>query len=99
MGEMKYDMMGAATVLACLGAAQSLGLPVRVVALAPVTENMPGGSATRPGDILRMRNGKTVEVDNTDAEGRLVLGGRALLQRESFVPTSWSTSRLSREPS
>jgi leucyl aminopeptidase len=74
MGEMKYDMMGAATVLACLGAARALDLPVRLVALAPVTENMPGGSATRPGDILRMRNGKTVEVDNTDAEGRLVLG-------------------------
>ncbi|HEY4229185.1 MAG TPA: leucyl aminopeptidase, partial [Thermoanaerobaculia bacterium] len=71
MGEMKYDMMGAATVFACLAAARELKLPVRVVALAPVTENMPGGSATRPGDILRMRNGKTVEVDNTDAEGRL----------------------------
>jgi len=85
MGEMKYDMMGAATVLACLGAAKSLGLPVRVVALAPVTENMPGGSATRPGDILRMRNGKTVEVDNTDAEGRLVLGD-ALSYSARFRP-------------
>ena len=74
MGEMKYDMMGAATVFACLAAAKAVGLPVRVVALAPVTENMPGGSAQRPGDILRMRNGKTVEVDNTDAEGRLILG-------------------------
>jgi leucyl aminopeptidase len=73
MGEMKYDMMGAATVFACLAAARELALPVHVVALAPVTENMPGGSATRPGDILRMRSGKTVEVDNTDAEGRLVL--------------------------
>jgi leucyl aminopeptidase len=85
MGEMKYDMMGAATVLACLGAARSLGLPVRLVALAPVTENMPGGSATRPGDILRMRNGKTVEVDNTDAEGRLILGD-ALSYSEKFRP-------------
>jgi leucyl aminopeptidase len=65
---MKYDMMGAATAFACLAAAAELSLPVRVVALAPVTENMPGGSATRPGDILRMRNGKTVEVDH-DAEG------------------------------
>ncbi|HTD53083.1 MAG TPA: M17 family peptidase N-terminal domain-containing protein, partial [Thermoanaerobaculia bacterium] len=73
MGEMKYDMMGAATVFACLAAAKRLLLPVRVVALAPLTENMPGGSATRPGDILRMRAGKTVEVDNTDAEGRLIL--------------------------
>lgn len=73
MGEMKYDMMGAATAFACLRGAKLLKLPVRVIALAPVTENLPSGSACRPGDILRMRNGKTVEVDNTDAEGRLVL--------------------------
>ncbi|HTD53258.1 MAG TPA: hypothetical protein VK780_09550, partial [Thermoanaerobaculia bacterium] len=73
MGEMKYDMMGAATAFACLRAAKLLKLPIRVVALAPVTENLPSGSACRPGDILRMRNGKTVEVDNTDAEGRLIL--------------------------
>jgi leucyl aminopeptidase len=85
MGEMKYDMMGAATVFACLAAARSLQLPVHVVALAPVTENMPSGSATRPGDILRMRNGKTVEVDNTDAEGRLILGD-ALSYAEKFRP-------------
>jgi leucyl aminopeptidase len=85
MGEMKYDMMGAATVFACLAAARALELPVHVVALAPVTENMPGGSATRPGDILRMRSGKTVEVDNTDAEGRLVLGD-ALSYAERFHP-------------
>ena len=85
MGEMKYDMMGAATVFACLAAAKAQRLPVRVVALAPVTENMPGGSAQRPGDILRMRNGKTVEVDNTDAEGRLVLGD-ALSYAENFAP-------------
>ena len=73
MGEMKYDMMGAATVFAVLQAVRRLALPIRVVALAPVTENLPSGSACRPGDILRMRNGKTVEVDNTDAEGRLIL--------------------------
>jgi len=85
MGEMKYDMMGAATAIACLGAAREIGLPVRLVALTPVTENMPGGSATRPGDILRMRNGKTVEVDNTDAEGRLVLGD-ALSYSARFRP-------------
>ncbi len=85
MGEMKYDMMGAATVFACLAAAKAIELPVHVVALAPVTENMPGGSATRPGDILRMRSGKTVEVDNTDAEGRLVLAD-ALSYAEKFHP-------------
>ena len=85
MGEMKYDMMGAATVFGCLAAAKASALPVRLVALAPVTENMPGGSAQRPGDILRMRNGKTVEVDNTDAEGRLILGD-ALSYAEKFSP-------------
>jgi leucyl aminopeptidase len=85
MSEMKYDMMGAATVFACLAAVKAVGLPVRVVALAPVTENMPGGSAQRPGDILRMRNGKTVEVDNTDAEGRLILGD-ALSYAEKYSP-------------
>jgi len=85
MGEMKYDMMGAATVFAVLQAASRLKLPVRVVALAPVTENLPSGSACRPGDILRMRNGLTVEVDNTDAEGRLVLAD-ALSFAEEFHP-------------
>jgi leucyl aminopeptidase len=85
MGEMKYDMMGAATAFACLWAAKRLKLPVRVVALAPVTENLPSGSACRPGDILRMRNGKTVEVDNTDAEGRLVLAD-ALSYAGKFRP-------------
>ncbi len=85
MGEMKYDMMGAATVFAVLHAARLLELPARVVALAPVTENLPSGTACRPGDILRMRNGKTVEVDNTDAEGRLVLAD-ALTYAETFGP-------------
>jgi len=85
MGEMKYDMMGAATAFACAFAARRLKLPVRVVALAPVTENLPSGSACRPGDILRMRNGKTVEVDNTDAEGRLVLAD-ALSYSARFRP-------------
>jgi leucyl aminopeptidase len=85
MGEMKYDMMGAATVFACLFAAARLDLPIRVVALAPLVENLPSGTATRPGDILRMRNGKTVEVDNTDAEGRLILAD-ALSYAENYRP-------------
>lgn len=85
MGEMKYDMMGAATVFACVFAARRLALPIRVVALAPLAENLPSGTACRPGDILRMRNGKTVEVDNTDAEGRLVLAD-ALSYAEKFRP-------------
>ena len=86
MGEMKYDMMGAATVFAVLQAVRRLRLPLRVVSLAPVTENPPSGSACRPGDILRMRDGKTVEVDDTDAEGRLVLAD-ALTYAETFGPT------------
>jgi leucyl aminopeptidase len=85
MGEMKYDMMGAATVFATLFACARLEMPLRVVALAPLTENLPSGTACRPGDILRMRNGKTVEVDNTDAEGRLVLAD-ALSYAENFAP-------------
>ncbi|WP_439691409.1 leucyl aminopeptidase [Curtobacterium sp. SP.BCo] len=71
---MKTDMTGAATVLAATVAAARLGLDVRVSAWLCLAENMPSGSATRPGDVLTLKNGKTVEVTNTDAEGRLVLG-------------------------
>lgn len=70
---MKYDMCGAATVLAVVRAAATLGLPVRVTGWLCVADNMPSGRATRPGDVLRMLDGTTVEVLNTDAEGRLVL--------------------------
>ncbi|MET0672149.1 MAG: leucyl aminopeptidase [Microbacterium pygmaeum] len=70
---MKYDMCGAATALAVLRAIATLGLPVRVTAFLCVADNMPSGRATRPGDVLRMLDGTTVEVLNTDAEGRLVL--------------------------
>ncbi|NEN06384.1 leucyl aminopeptidase [Diaminobutyricibacter tongyongensis] len=70
---MKYDMTGAATVLAVTLAAARLGLPVRVTAWLCIAENMPSGTAIRPNDVLRMRGGKTVEVLNTDAEGRLVM--------------------------
>lgn len=73
MEEMKSDMAGAATVLHTTLAAAELGLPVRVTAWLCLAENMPGGNATRPGDVLTMHNGKTVEVTNTDAEGRLVM--------------------------
>ncbi|MGC5169938.1 leucyl aminopeptidase [Microbacterium sp. DT81.1] len=71
---MKYDMCGAATALAVLRAAATRGLPVHVTAWLCIAENMPSGRATRPGDVLRMLDGTTVEVLNTDAEGRLVLG-------------------------
>lgn len=70
---MKYDMTGAATVLAVALAAARLALPVRVTAWLCLAENMPSGSAIRPNDVLRIRDGRTVEVLNTDAEGRLVL--------------------------
>lgn len=70
---MKYDMTGAATVLAAALAAARLGLGVRVTAWLCIAENMPSGSAIRPNDVLTIRGGKTVEVLNTDAEGRLVL--------------------------
>lgn len=70
---MKYDMTGAATVLAVALAAARLALPIRVTAWLCLAENMPSGSAIRPNDVLRIRGGRTVEVLNTDAEGRLVL--------------------------
>ena len=70
---MKYDMAGAATALGVVLAAARLALPVRLTAWLCLAENMPSGAATRPNDVLRMRGGKTVEVLNTDAEGRLVM--------------------------
>ena len=70
---MKFDMAGAATSLAALRAVASLQLPVRVTAWLCITDNMPSGRAIRPGDVLRILDGTTVEVTNTDAEGRLVL--------------------------
>ncbi len=70
---MKYDMAGAATVLAATIAIAKMGLKVNVTTVLCLAENMPSGSATRPGDVVKIRNGKTVEVLNTDAEGRLVL--------------------------
>jgi leucyl aminopeptidase len=73
MTTMKCDMSGAAAIVSATLAIAELGLPVRVTAYAALAENMPSGSATRPGDVLTMYGGKTVEVLNTDAEGRLVL--------------------------
>ncbi len=85
MEEMKQDMAGSATVLAAVGAAARLKLPVHLVGLMPVTENMPSGTATKPGDILKALNGKTIEVINTDAEGRLILAD-ALTYAERYKP-------------
>ena len=79
---MKTDMSGAAAVLSAVSACGELGVRVRVTAIAPTTENMPGGRATKPGDVLTIRNGHTIEVLNTDAEGRLVLADGLSLASE-----------------
>jgi leucyl aminopeptidase len=73
MAEMKFDMSGGAAVLEAVGAIARLRLPARVVAVIGATENMPSGRSVKPGDIVRAMNGTTIEVNNTDAEGRLVL--------------------------
>ncbi|MGQ0519808.1 MAG: leucyl aminopeptidase, partial [Actinomycetota bacterium] len=82
MMTMKTDMSGAAAVLGAMSALADLEVPVRVVGLLPITENMPGGRAVKPGDVLEIRNGTTVEVLNTDAEGRLVLADALSLAAE-----------------
>jgi leucyl aminopeptidase len=73
MQEMKFDMSGGAAVLEATEAIARLGLPVTLTAVIPSTENMPSGSAVKPGDIVTAMNGKTIEINNTDAEGRLIL--------------------------
>ncbi|MDX6602209.1 MAG: leucyl aminopeptidase [Solirubrobacterales bacterium] len=73
MHEMKMDMSGAAAVLETVAAVAELGLGLNLIAVIPSTENMPSGTAVKPGDIITQYNGKTVEVNNTDAEGRLIL--------------------------
>ena len=73
MHEMKMDMSGAAAVIEAVGAIAELGLAIELIAVIPATENMPSGTAVKPGDVITQYNGKTVEVNNTDAEGRLIL--------------------------
>jgi leucyl aminopeptidase len=73
MEEMKYDMSGAAAVLEAVAAIAEVGLGIDVVAVVPATENMPSGTAIKPGDVITQYDGTTVEVNNTDAEGRLIL--------------------------
>lgn len=73
MGEMKGDMTGGAAVIAAMAAIARLRAPIDVLGVVPATENMPSGTATKPGDVLRTMSGKTIEVVNTDAEGRLIL--------------------------
>jgi leucyl aminopeptidase len=83
MEGMKDDMAGAAVILAAVAAAAELALPTAVTAVLPLVENMPGASAMRPGDVIRARNGVTIEVTNTDAEGRLILADGLALAAEA----------------
>ncbi len=85
MEAMKYDMAGAAAVLGTLKALADLEIPVRTIALVPAVENLPGGNALKPGDVITLANGKTVEVTNTDAEGRLILAD-ALVYARRYSP-------------
>jgi leucyl aminopeptidase len=87
MDEMKYDMCGAASVLGVLTACAELQLPMNVVGVIPSCENLPGGAANKPGDIVTSMSGQTIEVLNTDAEGRLILCD-ALTYSERFDPES-----------
>ncbi|MBV9042320.1 MAG: leucyl aminopeptidase [Acidimicrobiia bacterium] len=85
METMKTDMSGAAAVLATMSVLPALAPKVKVIGILPTTENMPSGTAIKPGDVLKIRNGKTVEVLNTDAEGRLVLADGLSLAVEAGV--------------
>jgi leucyl aminopeptidase len=87
MDEMKFDMSGAGTVLGTLRAIAELKPALNVIGLIPTTENMPGGAATRPGDIVTSMSGQTIEILNTDAEGRLILCD-ALTYAERFNPAA-----------
>ncbi|MFA4916982.1 MAG: leucyl aminopeptidase [Syntrophales bacterium] len=87
MDEMKTDMSGGAAVMGTIMAISELNLPANVVALIPATENLSGGSAYKPGDILKSMSGKTIEVLNTDAEGRLILAD-ALTYAGKYNPTA-----------
>jgi len=85
MDEMKFDMCGAASVLGTLKAVAQMQLPINLTVIVPTSENMPGGAASKPGDIVTSMSGQTIEILNTDAEGRLVLCD-ALTYAERFEP-------------
>jgi leucyl aminopeptidase len=87
MDEMKFDMCGAASVLGAMRAAALMRLPINIVGVIPATENMPDGNAIKPGDIVTTMSGQTVEILNTDAEGRLILCD-ALTYVEKYKPAA-----------
>lgn len=85
MEKMKYDMAGGAAVLGIIKAVSELKLPVNLIGMLPAAENLPGGSATKPGDVVRAMNGKTIEIISTDAEGRMTLAD-AIAYAKSYKP-------------
>jgi len=100
MEKMKYDMAGGAAVLGVIKAASELGLPVHITGVLPATENLPGGTASRPGDVVRTIGGKTIEIINTDAEGRVVLAdaigyARKFLDPEAVIDIATLTGACS----
>ncbi|CAG8483780.1 2524_t:CDS:2, partial [Racocetra fulgida] len=88
MAEMKGDMGGAAAVSSAIYGIAKLGLPINVIVSVPLCENMPSGSATKPGDVVKAMNGKSIEVDNTDAEGRLILADALYYTSSTYKPHS-----------
>ena len=88
MDEMKFDKCGGCTVLGVMKAISELKLPINVVAIIPSVENMPSGDAFRPGDIIKLFNGKTAEILNTDAEGRVSLADGLAYGIKHFQPSS-----------
>ncbi len=85
MEEMKYDKSGAAAVIAILQTVAQLNLPLNIIGISPLTENLPSGSSYKPGDVLKISNGKTVEIISTDAEGRLIMAD-ALVYASNYDP-------------
>ncbi|NIP57100.1 MAG: leucyl aminopeptidase, partial [Gemmatimonadetes bacterium] len=88
MEEMKFDMSGGAAVIGALRSVAELEIPLNVVGVVPSSENLPSGSAVKPGDIVRTRSGKTVEVVNTDAEGRLILSDALSYAVDTYRPAA-----------
>ena len=86
MDEMKFDKCGGCTVLGIMKAVSELKLPINVVGIIPSVENMPGGESYRPGDIIKLYSGKTAEILNTDAEGRLILADALSYGEKSYLP-------------
>ena len=88
MDEMKFDKCGGCTILGIMKAVSELKLPINVVGIIPSVENMPGGESYRPGDIVRLYSGKTAEILNTDAEGRLILADALSYGIKQYSPKS-----------